>query len=61
MEWLLTLFLVLDDGTVKPVPTGLMVNEASCRLAGATMAQAITAVRPNFPVGWKCEREVPSS
>lgn len=55
MEWLLTLFLMLDDGTVKPVPSGLMVNEVTCKLAGATMARAIAAARPDRPVGWRCD------
>lgn len=55
MDWLLILFLVLDDGTVKPVPSGMMVNHATCQLAGATMARAMSAERPGFPVGWRCD------
>lgn len=55
MDWLLTLFLALDDGTVRPVPSGMMVNEASCRLAGASMAQALAEARPGRPVGWRCD------
>lgn len=55
MEWLLTLFLVLDDGTVRPVPQGMMVSQAVCQLAGHTMAVALSQARPGKPVGWRCD------
>ncbi len=61
MEWLLTLFLVLDNGDIRPVPSGLMVNEATCQLAGATMTEALSLARPGVPVGCRCDYQGASS
>lgn len=61
MDWLLILFLALDDGTVTAVPTGMMVSEATCKLAGASMAQALAEARPGKPVGWRCDYRGASS
>lgn len=53
MTWLLTMIIV-TGGEPVAVPVGLMSTAQTCRLAGASMAQAIMLGTPGVVVMFAC-------
>lgn len=54
MTWLLTLIFITPDGQSAAHPTGLMISQDACNVAGAGMEIVLQAANPGLDVAWTC-------
>jgi hypothetical protein len=56
MSWLLTILMIMADGTAVQTEVGVMANEPICDIAGQGFAAVLQAETPGMIVAWSCER-----
>jgi hypothetical protein len=54
VKWLLILTMGMADGVPSTAPVGVMMDEATCKVAGEGMSRLLQEVNPGLTVRWTC-------
>ncbi len=54
--WVLTVLMVMTDGSAVQTQVGVMVNEPICDIAGQGFAAVLEAETPGIVVAWSCDQ-----
>lgn len=54
MSWVLTILMIMTDGSAVETKVGIMVNEPICDIAGLGFATVLQAETPGLVVAWSC-------
>ena len=57
MTWLLILTFALPGQPESMMPTGIMVTEEACHIAGAGMVAILEDANPGLSVTWTCMKQ----
>lgn len=55
MTWLLTILMVMTDGSTVQTEVGVMANQPICDIAGLGFATVLQAETPGLVVAWTCK------
>ena len=55
MSWVLTILMIMTDGTAVETEVGIMANEPICDIAGLGFATVLQAETPGLVVAWSCD------
>lgn len=56
MTWLLTVFMIMADGSVVQTEVGVMADQPICHIAGLGFANVLRAETPGLVVAWSCNQ-----
>jgi hypothetical protein len=54
VKWILILTMGMADGPTSSGSVGLMMDEATCKVAGEGMSRLLQEVNPGLTVRWTC-------